>query len=188
MKDISQKTVRSLLDYNPETGILKWKKRNLSLFPTKRHALTWNTKNVGKRAGSISINKKTGYKHRKIAIFGKRYIEHRIIWLIMKGHPVPDEIDHINQDATDNRWSNMRASNHSLNGRNSTKKSTNTSGITGVYWHKRAGKWLAYCTLDGKYNYLGLHADIKDAERAVKQFRKDNGFYDAHGANPAPYR
>lgn len=188
MKDISQKTVQSLLEYNPDTGVLKWKERCESLFPKKCYMVAWNKKNAGNRAGSILTNKRTGYKNRQITLLGKRRLEHQVVWLYVKGHPIPTEIDHINQDATDNRWSNMRASNHSLNGRNSTKKSTNTSGITGVYWHKRAGKWLAYCTCNGECNYLGLHADIKNAEKAVKEFRKDNGFYDAHGANPAPYR
>lgn len=53
-----------------------------------------------------------------------------------------------------------------VNSFNSTVGKNNTSGIKGVSYHKKAGKWRAQIRVKGKNYYLGLYSDIRDAEQA----------------------
>lgn len=54
-------------------------------------------------------------------------------------------------------------------------RATNTSGHTGVSFHKRTGKWRASITFQGKDHYLGEYEEKADAikarERAEDMFR-----------------
>lgn len=52
-----------------------------------------------------------------------------------------------------------------------TKKlrSNNTSGYTGVQYHKRSGKWQAVITFRGKVHYLGKYKEKAEAIRARQQ-------------------
>lgn len=51
--------------------------------------------------------------------------------------------------------------------------SNNTSGVRGVSWNKQCRKWQAYVKHNGKRYHVGLFADIKDAEAAVKAKRNE---------------
>ncbi len=73
-------------------------------------------------------------------------------------------VDHINRNKLDNRKGNLR---------NATKKqnilnrngviSTNTSGVTGVYFSNTKHKWIAQICVDDKVKYLGIFVDKEDA-------------------------
>lgn len=93
---LTQDYIKSFIDYNPETGI----------FTNKR---------TGNIIGS-GINDR-GYKI--IKINRHPYRAHRIAFLWMTGE-IPDIIDHINRVRSDNRWCNLRESNHTHNAWNST--------------------------------------------------------------------
>jgi hypothetical protein len=64
-------------------------------------------------------------------------------------------IDHIDGDPLNNRISNLRISNTSLNAANKKTPSTNTSGLKGVSFVKSTGKWGAYIKINGKSKSLG---------------------------------
>ena len=84
---------RELLDYDPATGVLRWK-RNMT--PRAR---------AGKEAGVIQMG-----RYRRGGIRGRYYMSHRLAWLIVTGEWPTQEIDHINGACADNRWSNLRRS------------------------------------------------------------------------------
>lgn len=105
---------------------------------------------------------KTFYAHRNaLNGNGKRTIiqMHRVIM----GATDPNiEIDHKNHDTLDNRKENLRACSGLQNKSNrSGPQANSTSGVRGVYWHKRAGKWMAQIKVNKKHIYLGLF-DSKD--------------------------
>ena len=52
---------------------------------------------------------------------------------------------------------------------NRDKPRQNTSGIKGVYWHKKHKKWQANLQINGKLIYLGLYLNKEDAINARKQ-------------------
>jgi hypothetical protein len=71
---------------------------------------------------------------------GKHYPAHRVAYLYMTGEWPAQWVGHINRDQTDNRWANLRP------GASLHLKATyrnNTSGVRGVSWSARRGKWVA---------------------------------------------
>ena len=48
------------------------------------------------------------------------------------------------------------------------RRVNNTSGVVGVTYQKKTGKWLAYIWLQKTYYFLGLYADKADAAKARK--------------------
>lgn len=48
-------------------------------------------------------------------------------------------------------------------------KSSNKSGIIGVFWRENRNKWSAYIDFDYKRKYLGLYTDKDEAIKARLQ-------------------
>jgi hypothetical protein len=117
--------VRSLLSYNPETGELRWRVSRA------------RTAKKGNLAGCRSTANGGGLI---VTVDGQGYRATHLIWLIVEGYMPDHEIDHENGDSFDNRWRNLREATHMQNCWNRKRRSTNTSGYTGVSWHK--GRWV----------------------------------------------
>ena len=87
---------------------------------------------------------------------------HRVIM----GEPGGLEVDHISGDGLDNRRENLRIATRSQNQHNTRKPAHNTSGLKGVGWAKREGKWRAQIAVDGKGRHLGYFATPEAAHAA----------------------
>lgn len=59
-------------------------------------------------------------------------------------------VDHINRNRYDNRRCNLRYVNPTENARNTSKSTTNTSGIIGVWWSNKDKYWVAQINYNGK--------------------------------------
>ena len=92
---------------------------------------------IGKPSGSLNDK---GYL--SLVINGKRYLNHRLIFLMHYGY-LPKTIDHKDNNSLNNKIENLRACNQSLNMANSSIKSTNTSGYKGVSFRSDTKKWQA---------------------------------------------
>ena len=103
LQAMTQEKLKSLLDYNPETGVFTWKRR--TDIENLRIRNGWNSKYAGRQAGSKVKTPHLPY----IRIAG--YLAHRLAWLYMTGEWPEEgkEIDHINGDASDNRFCNLKA-------------------------------------------------------------------------------
>ena len=88
--------------------------------------------------------------------------------LVMGVNDKDIDIDHIKHNLYDNRKSQLRIGNASLNGMNNQLSINNSSGCTGVWWHKYNQKWCAEIMVDNKKIYLGSYFDIEDAITARK--------------------
>lgn len=148
--DLTLSELRSLLHYDPETGVFTWLK---SRGRVRR----------GQRAGRLSH----GYV--RVKVNGSEYAAHRLAWFCVHGHWPRQEIDHINNDPLDNRLCNLRDISASMNQQNQRRahRRNNTSGIVGVSWHKKSQKWRAYVTVMHKQHHLGFFNDKEDARRAM---------------------
>lgn len=63
-----------------------------------------------------------------------QYKSHRAVWLYMTGHWPVGDIDHIDGDGLNNRFTNLREVSRSINCRNQIRRVSNTTGISGVSW------------------------------------------------------
>jgi hypothetical protein len=145
------------LHYNRESGVLTWR--------------TGRCK--GKEAGSL--RKRDGYRVIKLK-HGVQTLAHRIIWVLMLDHPIPEMIDHIDNNPSNNSWGNLRASDSSLNQHNLKGNRNNTSGYLGVSWHKRDRKYQTRIKLRGEAVYLGYYGCPKEASLEIE--RKRQSFLD----------
>ena len=84
---------------------------------------------------------------------------HRIVMHAQAGQFV----DHINKNRADNRKQNLRCCNRSENMRNRGLCSSNTSGVTGVFFDRERQKWVASITYNHKRMLLGRFASKEDA-------------------------
>lgn len=153
--ELSAEELRSILDYEPETGIFTWK------VSTSRRV------KVGAVAGCQNV---LGYL--QIRVQSRLYLAHRLAWLYHFGEWPTDQIDHVNRVRTDNRIANLRDVSQKQNSQNRSKSSTNTSGHTGVYWHKRDSKWVATIMHNQKNIHLGYFSILEDAIAARKAAEK----------------
>ena len=144
--------VRDVLDYDPVTGVFRWK----MLTSKQVHRA-----HVGDEAGAPD---KLGY--RMIGIDRKVYLSHRLAWVWMTGEWPLIDIDHANGDPSDNRWCNLREATESQNKANTGPQKNNTSGFKGVYWVKSHKKWSALIRKDKKLRFLG-YFDTPEAAHAV---------------------
>lgn len=145
--------VRSMLSYDPDTGALTWLiRRGGAVRPGDDAARAFYSR--GSR------------KYKRVTLQNRRYLAHRVAWLLAYGEWPSSEVDHINGNGQDNRACNLRLADHSQNLANRGRNANNTSGFKGVYWHRRARKWMAQIVVRGKVLYLGLHPDRYAAARA----------------------
>lgn len=78
-------------------------------------------------------------------------------------------VDHILHDTLDNcRWA-LNIVTNTENSQNARKKRNNTSGYTGVKWHKQLGKWEVCIDVEGNRKYLGWFENIDDAIKVRKE-------------------
>jgi len=147
------------------------------MFSCKRVANSWNARHSGKDA----FTARNAYGYHVGSVNGDILQAHRVIWAIVSGGDAPEEIDHINGDRSDNRLSNLRSVSQSENRKNMSTPKNNTSGVCGVSFDRRLGKWLAKITVDRKQIYIGLYVSKADAAKARKSAERQYGFHENHG-------
>ena len=174
---LSIETLRELLDYDPETGILTWKERPRHYFKRDGDWKRWNARWAGQPAGSPNSS---GYL--QLAIFGVfRPLVHVVAWALQTGEWPEHQVDHENHQRDDNRWSNLRAATHAENMKNKSRRADNKSGIPGVYWDKRLKKWRAQIREDGCLKHLPCDGTLADAIRVRTAHEIALGYHPNNG-------
>lgn len=162
---ITQEYLKTLLKYDPETGLFTWLVSRC------------NRAKIGGEAGSLN----KGHGYREINIDKKRYRAHRLAFLYIEGIIPPHDVDHINHNRDDNSWANLRHASSYDNHRNRTLQSNNSSGFNGVSWVKASKKWTATVKHDGRRICLGLFEALSDAVIARTEAEEMYGFHVNHG-------
>lgn len=154
---ITPAELEQLLDYNPETGSLRWKVQMSS------RALK------GSEAGNAD---KRGY--RVVQIHGRRYMAHRIAWALSFGAWPDGEIDHKNCDPSDNRLQNIRDVSPGVNKQNSRAPHADSkTGLLGVTFHKRRSAFMAQIFVSGKNKFLGFFDTAEEAHAAYVSAKRE---------------
>lgn len=166
---LTQTRLKELLAYDPNTGVFTW-----LVNPSYRAS-------AGDPAGSLSAQ---GY--RCIQIAGRKYRAHRLAWLYMTGAWPEHDIDHRDEDKSNNRWMNLRPATRSQNMLNKSSRTDNKSGIKGVSWNKRRKLWHAQLQIQGRKIHVGHYANKEEAAMAIKKARTEqHGEFANHGEKTA---
>lgn len=136
------------LKYSPQTGLIY--------------------RNVRVNRGTIGpiVGRDKGYK--VIKLDGVTHRQHRLAFLFMK-KPVPEQVDHINRDRSDNRWSNLRAATPAQNRANRKSVEGSSSKWLGVLWNKDRKNWRASIKINGKRTDLGSFKCEDEAAMAYNE-------------------
>jgi hypothetical protein len=139
--------LRELLDYEPGSGIFRWRQRV---------------------ARCVRVGDVAGYVHPSGYVFikvdGTSYPAHRLAWLHVHGRWPNPHVDHRDGKRGRNALENLRECTVGENGQNLGVYRSNTSGETGVT--RCGGKWRARIDLAGKQRHLGLFANAAEARAA----------------------
>lgn len=174
MRTVAIEYLKTRLSYDPQSGLLSWLPRDRSEFKSDRAYRAW----VGRfqnREGFTAMTA-NGYKIGRIGQIN--IFAHRVAWALHYGGWPDGEIDHINGNRSDNRIANLRVVSTKENARNRRLDHRNTTGVSGVYWHKEVGKW---CAAIGKREKLGYFSDFDEAVKARKAAEDRYGYHANHG-------
>lgn len=174
---LTQEFVRSILDYDPETGIFTWRER--PYLPQK-----WNSRYAGKIAGNI-----TRYGYVRIQIGkGLHYPAHVLAWLHVFGEWLPDGLDHRQGVRGDNRIKELRRADNSDNACNKAMQRNNKSGFVGVHFVQQAGKWEGVISKNGKRIWRYFFPTPEAAHKArQKELARIHGEFSVHEPIRARY-
>lgn len=130
--DLTQDILRSLLHYDPHTGVFTW------LVDSGARKV------AGKVAGTLGVKHPCVY----ISIKRKKYLAHRLAWLYVHGVWPASQLDHIDGNPANNALVNLREANNAQNQQN-IRNPKGLNPYVGVHYVPRGNKWGA--RIDGKH-------------------------------------
>ena len=148
---ITQADLIRLFDYDLSTGVFI--RRVKTAIATK----------IGDEAGFVDSE---GYV--QMRVLGKTYRAHKLAWLYVFGE-VPELIDHIDGNRSNNSISNLRIADKSTNGFNREKKHQSSSVFKGVLWSKKYNKWEAKINANKKRRHIGYFDCEQEAGHAYNK-------------------
>lgn len=142
--------IKQLFDYDAQTGHLLWRAKGRGRVKTRPAGTRLSTGYIG------------------VVVGKRRYLAHRICWVVHFGAWPSDQIDHINGDKADNRICNLREATNAQNGKNARTPISNTSGVCGVTYDKVNRRWRSLIKVNGRQIHLGRWQSFEDAVKARK--------------------
>ena len=167
-KKLTQKRLKEVLHYNPETGIFTWR------------IATAKSIKIGDIAGCKG---KQGYI--PINVDNKRYYSHRLAWLYIHGYFPEHGLDHKDRIKHHNWIDNLREVSQQCNLRNTINSKNNTSNVKGVHWNKNANKWEARIKVNSKVKYIGIYKSFDEAVCARLAGEQCLDWADCDSSSPA---
>jgi hypothetical protein len=172
-EDVSIALIRELLRYDKLTGKLYWNPRDIKYFHVgERQANAcsiWNSRYANKEAGAIDNGSRI-----IVRVFKNTFFAHRLAFMIVEGREPIGQIDHINGDALDNRWENLRECEDYQNKQNLRIRADSSVGVQGVYYYGKGRKnpYDARIRFRGKRYHLGMFRTAEEAGKAYLEAKK----------------
>lgn len=136
--DITHAELLETLRYDGETGDLFWKNKGSGRGDNS------------KPAGSFAVKGSVKTEWRRVTLFGNDYSVSVIVWFYVTGEWPAEQLDHIDQNKSNNRFGNLRLANNSQQQLNQGIRSNNTSGIPGVSYNILTERWHSTLNVNGK--------------------------------------
>ena len=144
--------LRKLLNYDPRTGVFRWKVAG------------------GNRIEGDIAGTRDGEHPRQIRVDGQLYQAGRLAWLYMEGAWPKHQINCINGNRSDIRWSNLRET--TFTQRRASVPTQSRLGVKGV-WATKNGTYAAEIKIAGQKRYLGCFKTLEEASATYAQAAKD---------------
>jgi hypothetical protein len=159
-------TLRSLLDYCPETGAMVWRPR-----PRDK---AFTTQFAGKPAMTAPLDRKRPTKGRHGHVAGAYVVAHRVAFALANGRWPKGTVVARNEDLSDTRADNLVECTWSFKMQRGAKKprKDNSSGVPGVSFDHHSGMWKAYIMVAGRNHHLGRFKTFEAAVAARKAAEK----------------
>ena len=137
--------LKELLHYEPDTGLFRWRV---------------DFRNQTKPGGVAGSLNHTGYIF--IAINGRCFCAHRLAWAFYHNQdPGSMQVDHIDQNKSNNKIVNLRLANHGSNNAYAGPQKNNKLGVKGVNYKK--GKFCVSIRINRKSYNLGCYDTVEEA-------------------------
>jgi hypothetical protein len=137
-EQLTREYLRACVSYDPVEGIFR------SRIPSAKRP-----------EGERLVGTPGSHGYLSISVGGKSYLVHRLAWLYETGE-WPEQIDHIDRDRQNNRFSNLRACTNQEN-------NWNKVGAVGATWNGSRRKWVSKITHNGKSLTLGYFETMEEA-------------------------
>ena len=142
------------------------------MFEYKDGVLYWKVSTaqcveIGNAVGGTN-GRKNPYLRTKIN--NQRYLVHRIIFLMWHGY-MPEIVDHIDGNISNNKIDNLRPANRCENRHNASKNKNNTSNCKNVFYHKNRNVWMVRVMANKKIIHCGTFKDFELAELVAHEAR-----------------
>jgi hypothetical protein len=96
------------------------------------------------------------------------YFAHRLVFFMETGHWPKEQIDHRDENRSNNQRKNLREATHGQNLQNHSYNKNNKAKAKGVYKRKDCNRWCAMIDIASKTHYLGL---FKNKQKAISAYR-----------------
>lgn len=138
-------------------------------FEYKDGFLYWKTGRSGIQPGLQAGSKeKNGYY--RIRFNGKKYLTHRLIFLMHHGF-MPKFVDHADNNPNNNRIENLREATRTENNQNRKLQKNNSSGFKNISWEKSANRWRVRINVNGKSKSFGCFENFELAQLVASEAR-----------------
>lgn len=138
--------------YNPETGEIT------------RTVTTSSRAPKGRVVGSPNQNGYLGFY-----FSGRRYTCSRVAWYLYYGSWPEGDVDHLDNDRTNNRINNLEDVSHRVNCQRRSIRTKKKLPL-GVRLHPRSGKYEAQASIGGRTKYLGTYRTPEQAHQRYLEF------------------
>lgn len=139
---VTQQELRRRLKYDRKSGLFTWR-------------------NNGRAAGC-----KDSYGYTIIKLGKKTYKAHRLAFLYVTGSMPEADVDRIDMDRGNNRWSNLRSVSRLHNNVNIKSAKGSSSRFLGVHFMSSRNCWTSRIRLRSGRKFLGYFADEVEAAKA----------------------
>lgn len=138
----------------------------LTLNKTPAHWwFTWNTTQSNRAVAGTVAGTADSYGYWRIRYNGKTYKAHQLVWLHETGTWPTGQIDHINGNPADNRFTNLREVTNQQNSHNRLASKNSITGVKGVSI-RPSGRFSALMHTNNTSVCLGTYDTVGEAARA----------------------